>query len=359
MAYRAPVNELLFALQTHGNLAEIAQWYAESGLDEDTAAAIIEEAAKFSEEVFLPTSRTGDLHGARLENGKVVTHPDLAAAYEEMYYCGNLALSLLPMLTVAAVETIAKHGSEEQKQTFLPKMVQGLWSGTMNLSEPQAGTDLSQVATKAVPQEDGSYRISGQKTFITWGEHELTENIIHLVLARLPGTTSGIKSLSLFIVPKYKIQPDGSIGGRNGVSATAIEHKMGIHASPTCVMQFDAAEGYLIGKAGRGLLYMFTMMSHARLGVGIEGHAVAEAAYQQALAYAHERIQGSAPDGTPLTIIHHPDVARMLLVQKATIAAQRALYLQAAAALDASHKHPEPATKKSRQRPARLPHPHR
>ncbi|MDN8582228.1 acyl-CoA dehydrogenase family protein, partial [Eikenella corrodens] len=286
MSYRAPINELLFALQTHGNLAEIAQWYAESGLDEDTAAAIIEEAAKFSEEVFLPTSRTGDLHGARLENGKVITHPDLAAAYqafceagwpglrapaeyggqglpavisaacEEMYYCGNLALSLLPMLTVGAVETIAKHGSEEQKQTFLPKMSQGLWSGTMNLSEPQAGTDLSQVATKAVPQEDGSYRISGQKTFITWGEHELTENIIHLVLARLPGTTSGIKSLSLFIVPKYKIKPDGSIGERNGVSATAIEHKMGIHASPTCVMQFDEAEGYLIGKAGRGLLYM-------------------------------------------------------------------------------------------------------
>lgn len=377
MSYRAPINELLFALQTHGNLAEIAQWYAESGLDEDTAAAIIEEAAKFSEEVFLPTGRTGDLHGARLENGKVITHPDLAAAYqafceagwpglrapaeyggqglpavisaacEEMYYCGNLALSLLPMLTVGAVETIAKHGSEEQKQTFLPKMSQGIWSGTMNLSEPQAGTDLSQVATKAVPQEDGSYRISGQKTFITWGEHELTENIIHLVLARLPGTTSGIKSLSLFIVPKYKIKPDGSIGERNGVSATAIEHKMGIHASPTCVMQFDEAEGYLIGKAGRGLLYMFTMMSHARLGVGIEGHAVAEAAYQQALAYAHERIQGSAPDGTPLTIIHHPDVARMLLVQKATIAAQRALYLQAAAALDASHQHPEPAAKKA------------
>ncbi|OAM29057.1 MULTISPECIES: acyl-CoA dehydrogenase family protein [Eikenella] len=377
MSYRAPVNELLFSLHTHGNLADIIQWYAESGIDEDTAAAIIEEAAKFSEEVFLPTSRTGDLHGARLENGKVVTHPDLAAAYqafceagwaglrapaeyggqglpailsavcEEMYYCGNLALSLMPMLTVGAVETIACHGSEEQKQTFLPKMSQGLWSGTMNLTEPQAGTDLAQVATKAVPQEDGSYRISGQKTFITWGEHELAENIIHLVLARLPGTTSGIKSLSLFIVPKYKVNPDGSLGARNSVHATALEHKMGIHASPTCVMQFDEAEGYLIGKAGRGLLYMFTMMSHARLGVGIEGHAVAEAAYQLALAYAHERIQGSAPDGSPLAIIHHPDVARMLIQQKATLAAQRALYIQAAAALDASHQHPDPAGKKA------------
>lgn len=377
MAYRAPVNELLFALRTHGNLADVIDWYTESGIDEDTVAAILEEAAKFSEEVFLPTNRAGDLHGARLENGQVQTHPDLTDAYrafcdagwaglrapiefggqglpaivsavcEEMYYCGNLSLSLLPMLTVGAVEAIMRHGSEEQKQTFLPKMSQGLWSGTMNLTEPQAGTDLSQVATKAVPQEDGSYRISGQKTFITWGDHELTENIVHLVLARLPGTTSGVKSLSLFIVPKYLVNPDGSIGERNNVHAIALEHKMGIHASPTCVMQFDEAEGYLIGKAGRGLLYMFTMMSHARLGVGIEGHAVAEAAYQLALAYSHERVQGNAADGKPMTIIHHPDVARMLIQQKATIAAQRALYIQAAAALDAVHRHPDPAAKKA------------
>ncbi|WP_274572035.1 acyl-CoA dehydrogenase family protein [Neisseria leonii] len=370
MTYRAPLNELRFALRVHGRLDQVLSLPAADGLDSDTADAVLEEAARFAEEMIAPTNRTGDLHGARLSDGRVHTHPDLvqafdeyrqagwpglrapaeyggqglpavvAAACEEMWCAGNLALSLLPMLTLGAAEAILNHGSDAQKQLYLPKMSAGIWSGTMNLTEPQAGSDLAQVAARAVPKDNGAYAVSGQKIFITWGDHELTENIVHLVLARLPDAPPGVKGISLFIVPKYLVNGDGSLGARNGVAAVGLEHKLGIHASPTCVMQFDEAEGYLVGEAGKGLAYMFTMMNHARLGVGIEGHAVAERAYQAALAYAQERVQSRSIGGqstTPVAIIRHPDVRRMLLVQKATLAAQRALYMRAAAALDLAH----------------------
>ena len=383
MNYQAPINELRFALQVHGKLPEILALPASDGLDADTVDAVLEEAARFAEQVLAPTNRTGDLHGAKLTNGKVETHPDLVNAYheyrdagwaglrapaeyggqglpavvsaacEEMWCAANLSLSLLPMLTIGAIEALFNHADDEQKQVYLPKMCEGAWSGTMNLTEPGAGTDLAQVAVKAVPKDNGAYAISGQKIFITWGEQEITENIVHLVLARLPDAPPGVQGISMFIVPKYLVNADGSLGARNPVSVVGLEHKLGIHASPTCVMQFDDAEGYLIGRAGKGLAYMFTMMKHARLGVGIEGHAVAERAYQNALAYAQERVQSrelGSDSQEPVSIIHHPDVRRMLLVQKATLAAQRALYMQAASAIDLVHGLEDPVVRKQAER---------
>ncbi|WP_066566060.1 acyl-CoA dehydrogenase [Snodgrassella sp. CFCC 13594] len=373
MTYRAPLNELRFALATHGRLPEILAMPFAAGLDAETVDAILEEAGKFAEQELAPTNRSGDLNGARLVDGKVITHPDIANAFyafrdagwlglrapveyegqglpsiiasacEELWCSANLAFSLLPMLTLGAIGAIEAHASDEQKQRYLPNMSQGIWSGTMNLTEPNAGSDLAQVATKAIPNDDGSYALSGQKIFITWGDHELTENVIHLVLARLPDAPAGVKGISLFIAPKYLINADGSLGKRNPVYAVSLEHKLGIHASPTCVMSFEGAEGYLVGEAGKGLNYMFTMMNHARLGVGIEGHAVAERAYQDAVAYAKERVQSRALGSSnkeSVPIIQHPDVRRMLMVQKATLAAQRALYMKASAALDQAHYHP-------------------
>ena len=310
MRYQAPLDELNFALRTHGKLADVLQLPAaqDLALDADTVAAVLDEAAKFAEQSWAHTNRTGDVHGAKLADGKVHTHDDLAAAYrqfceagwaglrapaefggqglpavlsaacEEMWCAANLSLSLLPMLTLGAVDAIYKHGSEEQKAVYLPKMCAGEWSGTMNLSEPNAGSDLAHVATQAAPDGNGAYRITGQKIFITWGEQELTENIVHLVLARLPDAAAGVQGISLFIVPKFLLNADGSLGARNAVHAVGLEHKLGIHASPTCTMQFDGATGYLVGRAGKGLAYMFTMMKAARLNVGIEGHAVAERA---------------------------------------------------------------------------------
>ena len=383
MHYQAPVNELRFALQVHGKLDEILALPASDGLDADTVDAVLEEAARFAEQVLAPTNATGDTHGAKLADGKVETHPDLVSAYheyrdagwaglrapaefdgqglpalvsaacEEMWCAANLSLSLMPMLTLGAVEALLLHGSDEQKQTYLPPMSRGEWSGTMNLTEPNAGTDLGQVATKAVPQDNGAYALSGQKVFITWGEQEITDNIVHLVLARLPDAAPGVQGISMFIVPKYLVNADGSLGARNSVNVVGLEHKLGIHASPTCVMQFEEAEGYLVGRAGKGLAYMFTMMKHARLGVGIEGHAVAERAYQNALAYAKERVQSreiGSDNHEPVTIIHHPDVRRMLLVQKATLSAQRALYMQAAAAIDKVHGLEDPVARKHAER---------
>ncbi|MDO5639609.1 MAG: acyl-CoA dehydrogenase family protein [Neisseria sp.] len=383
MNYQAPVNELRFALQVHGKLDEILALPASDGLDADTVDAVLEEAARFAEQVLAPTNRTGDLNGAKLADGKVATHPDLANAYyeyrdagwaglrapaeydgqglpalvsaacEEMWCASNLSLSLMPMLTLGAVEALLLHGSDEQKQTYLPPMCRGEWSGTMNLTEPNAGTDLGQVAAKAVPLDNGAYAVSGQKVFITWGEQEITDNIVHLVLARLPDAAPGVQGISMFIVPKFLVNADGSLGARNNVSVVGLEHKLGIHASPTCVMQFEDAEGYLVGRAGKGLAYMFTMMKHARLGVGIEGHAVAERAYQNALTYAKERVQSrelGSENHEPVTIIHHPDVRRMLLVQKATLAAQRALYMQAAAAIDKVHGLEDAVARKQAER---------
>lgn len=375
MDYRVPLDSLRFALQVHGRLSEVLALPHAAGLDVETVDAILEEAAKFAEQALAPTNRVGDQHGAHLENGKVLTHSQIAEAFyayrdagwvglrapvdyegqglpavvaaacEEMWCAANLAFSLLPMLTLGAIEAIYHHASPEQKQKYLPKMSQGLWSGTMNLTEPQAGTDLAQVACKAIPNANGHYAISGQKIFITWGDQELTENVIHLVLARLPDAPAGVKGISLFIVPKFLVDDSGNLGQRNAVHAVSLEHKLGIHASPTCVMQFDEAEGYLVGEAGKGLAYMFTMMNHARLGVGIEGHAVAERAFQAAVGYAQERIQSRAigsKEAQPVAIIHHPDVKRLLLTQKAVLLAQRALYMQAAAAIDTAHHHPNP-----------------
>ena len=385
MSYTAPVNELRFGIRVHGRLDEILQLPHAEGLDAETVDAVLDEAARFASEQWADTNRTGDLHGAGFSDDLITTHPDLARAYddfceagwaglrapaefggqglpavvsaacEEMWCAANLALSLMPMLTLGAVDALFKHGSEEQKQTYLPKMCSGEWAGTMNLSEPQAGSDLNHIATRAVPKENGAYTLSGQKIFITWGDQEMTENIVHLVLARLsdaaPGV-QGVQGVSMFIVPKYLVNADGSLGGRNGVRAIAIEHKLGIHASPTCTMEFDNAEGYLVGRAGKGLAYMFTMMKTARLNVGIEGHAVAERAYQNALAYAKERVQGrdEADGSDDVAIIRHPDVRRMLLIQKATLAAQRALYLRAAALTDVAAACPDNVLRKEAER---------
>lgn len=373
-AYQPPIDDLRFALRVHGMLDEILALPDAAELDGDTVDAILEEAGKFAADEWSESNIKGDKNGAKLVGGKVNSDPSFASAYrafceagwislrtpavyggqglpatiaaacEELWYAGNLSLSLLPMLTGGALAAIDTHGSEELKNTFLPKMCDGTWSGTMNLTEPQAGTDLAQVASKAIPKGD-AYAISGQKIFITWGEHELTENIIHLVLARLPDAPAGVKGISLFVVPKFLVNADGSLGARNQVECVSIEHKLGIHGSPTCVMQFEGAEGYLVGEAGKGLMAMFTMMNHARLGVGIEGHAVADRAFQHARAYTHERIQsrdigGQSP--VPVAIIQHPDIRRMLLVQKATLEAQRALYLMTAAMLDKAHAHPNP-----------------
>ncbi|MDO5686073.1 MAG: acyl-CoA dehydrogenase [Neisseria sp.] len=372
--YQAPIDDLRFALRVHGMLDEVLALPDAAELDGDTVDAILEEAGKFASAEWAESNIKGDKNGAKLVNGKVLSDASyepayrefceagwislrapvdfggqglpatVAAACEELWYAGNLSLSLLPMLTGGAMAAINTHASEELKNIYLPKMCDGTWSGTMNLTEPQAGTDLAQVASKAVPKGD-AYAISGQKIFITWGEHELTENIIHLVLARLPDAPAGVKGISLFIVPKFLVNADGSLGERNSLQCVSIEHKLGIHGSPTCVMQFDGAEGYLVGEAGKGLMAMFTMMNHARLGVGIEGHAVADRAFQHARAYTHERVQsrdigGKSP--VPVAIIEHPDVRRMLLVQKATLEAQRALYLMTAAMLDKAESHPNP-----------------
>ena len=375
MSYTAPVNELRFGIRVHGRLDEILQLPHAEGLDAETVDAVLDEAARFASEQWADTNRTGDLHGAGFSDDVITTHPDLARAYhdfceagwaglrapaefggqglpavvsaacEEMWCAANLALSLMPMLTLGAVDALLK-------QTYLPKMCSGEWAGTMNLSEPQAGSDLNHIATRAVPKENGAYALSGQKIFITWGDQEMTENIVHLVLARLPDAAPGVQGVSMFIVPKYLVNADGSLGGCNGVRAIGIEHKLGIHASPTCTMEFNNAEGYLVGRAGKGLAYMFTMMKTARLNVGIEGHAVAERAYQNALAYAKERVQGrdEADGSDDVAIIRHPDVRRMLLIQKATLAAQRALYLRAAALTDFAAACPDNVLRKEAER---------
>ena len=380
MSYQAPLNDLRFALHTHAKISEILTLPIGLGLDDETIDAILEEAGKFSEQELAPTNRLGDVNGAKIVDGKVISHESLKTAFdayrdagwsglrapadyggqglpsvvstacEELFTSANLAFSLMPMLTMGAAEALLHHASDEIKQAYLPNMSAGLWSGTMNLTEPQAGSDLAQVASKAVPNDDGSYAITGQKIFITWGEHELTENIVHLVLARLPDAPAGVKGISLFVVPKFLVGADGQLGERNTLEVVSLEHKMGIHASPTCVMQFNGARGLLVGTAGRGLNHMFTMMNHARLGVGVEGHAVAERAYQMAVAYAKERVQSRAVDSQShdaVAIIQHPDVRRLLLTQKATIEAQRALIFVGANLLDKATDHPVASEKEA------------
>src|SRR5437868_5712734 len=348
---------------------------------EDVVDAILEEAGKLATEVLSPLNAIGDRTPARWKDGNVTTPPGFKAAYQQyvnagwgnilsptkfggqglphllatpiegMWGAANLAFKLCPMLTQGAIEAIEFVGPESLREKFLPNMISGKWTGTMNLTEPQAGSDLSLVRTKATPQADGTYRLKGQKIFITYGEHDYTENIVHLVLARIDGAPEGVKGISLLAVPKFLVNADGSLGARNDVKCVSIEHKLGIHASPTAVLAYgekDGAVGYLVGEANRGLEYMFIMMNAARLSVGLEGVAVAERAYQRALAWSRERMQGRPAGGGAKTapIIQHPDVKRMLLTMKATTEAMRALAYWTSALLDRARHHPDEAERK-------------
>jgi alkylation response protein AidB-like acyl-CoA dehydrogenase len=381
-AYNAPVRDMLYAMREIGGLAQVAALPGNEDVSDDLVEAILEEARKFAGDVLAPLNAPGDKQGCVCKDG-VVTTPDgvkeayaafvengwngigvsadhggqnmpslVATPVQEMWKSANMAFSLCQMLTNGALSAIDHHGSEELKAVYLPKMTSGEWTGTMNLTEPQAGSDLAAVRTKAVPEGD-AYRITGTKIFITWGENDCAENIIHLVLARLPDAPPGVKGISLFLAPKFLVNADGSLGARNDLICASIEHKLGIHASPTAVMSFGekgGAIGYLIGQPNRGLEYMFTMMNHARLNVGLEGVAISERAYQQALSYARDRVQGKpvgAAVGSP--IVHHPDVKRMLLDMKARIEAMRALAYYAAGKMDVAHLSPDAAIAKEAQ----------
>ncbi|MBV8649722.1 acyl-CoA dehydrogenase [Paludibacterium sp.] len=384
MNYQAPLKELNFVLNQLAELPSVCSLPGYEDCSVELVEAILEEGAKFAEQELAPINRQGD-QGARWQDGAVTAAPGFKAAWqryvesgwvglrapaefggqglpalvalaaEEMWCSANLAFSLAPMLTLGALEAIAHHASDELKQRYLPRMAAGEWTGTMNLTEPQAGSDLAQVRTRAERQADGSYRISGQKIFITWGEHDMADNIVHLVLARLPDAPAGVKGISLFIVPKLLVNADGSLGARNDVRCVSIEHKLGIHGSPTAVMSFgdqEGATGFLVGEENKGLAYMFTMMNHARLGVGVEGLAVSERAYQAAVSYARERVQSRAvgsPDAAGVLIIRHPDIRRMLMTMRAQIEAQRALACVAAAALDRAGHHPQPEERAKNQ----------
>ena len=373
--YRAPVDEIAHVLKHVAGLGQAIGEERFGDLSEDLVDAILAEAGRFSSEEIAPLNEGGDREGARLKDGEVTTAPGwkklykdwseggwnaltgpeefggqglpimLSVAAFEMWNSGSLAFAIGPTLTIGAVEALEKHASEDLQQTYLEKLVSGEWTGTMNLTEPQAGSDLAALKTRAEPRGDGTYRIFGQKIYITYGEHDLTENIVHLVLARLPDAPEGTRGISLFLVPKFMVGEDGSLGARNDVFCASLEHKLGIHASPTCVMiygdgKFGAepgAVGYLVGEENKGLACMFTMMNNARLHVGIQGVAVAEAAYQKALAYAKERTQGKAAghEGPGMSlIIEHPDVRRMLLTMKALTAASRAISYSCAHAID-------------------------
>jgi 3-(methylthio)propanoyl-CoA dehydrogenase len=390
-AYTAPIRDIRFVLEHVTPIADLVTLDAFSHVDADLVAGLLEEAGRFSSEAIAPTNREGDEVGSKLEGDRVVLpdsfkrvydqyveagwgtlqHPaefgggafplTVANAVKETINSANLSFSMCPLLTTGAAYALEHHASEEQQQTYLPKMITGEWAATMNLTEPQAGSDVGAVTTKAVPQDDGTYRITGQKIYITFGEHELTENIVHLVLARLPDAPPGTKGISLFIVPKFLVNDDGSLGERNDVTCVSIEHKMGIKASPTCVMAYgedgDGAVGFLVGEPNSGMRAMFTMMNDARLGVGMQGLALAERAYQQALAYAQERRQGrgpTAPAGEQSPIIEHADVRRMLLTQKASIEAMRNLCYLNAHALDLAHNADDPVVAEQQQKLADL-----
>ena len=376
MNYKAPVRDIQFALEHVAGIGELAELDDFAHADPQMVAGLLSEAGRFCNEVIAPTNPDGDAEGSVIRgDDEGVTTPEsfkpayqqyvqagwgalqfpeefgggafpnaVAAAFKEMLTSANMAFSLGPLLTTGAVIDLLEHGDDFLQQTFIPKMVSGEWTGTMNLSEPQAGSDVGALTTKAIPQDDGTYRISGTKIWISYGDHDLTDNIIHLVLARLPDAPPGTKGISLFVVPKVVVNDDGSLGERNGVEVVSTEHKLGIHASPTCVMEYDEAVGYLIGEPNKGMRQMFTMINDARLGVGIQGLSIAERAYQQAVQYAMERRQGKAPGDTDLEdgqslIVKHPDVRRQLLTMRASIEALRALALRNASAIDFSHHH--------------------
>ncbi|WP_062192229.1 MULTISPECIES: acyl-CoA dehydrogenase [Caldimonas] len=383
MTYRAPVKDMLFCMKELAGLDEVAKLPGFEDAGVETAQAVLEECARFNEGVVAPLNVEGDRNPSAWKDGQVFTTPGFKEAFRqfaeggwqglqhptdfggqglpktigaaciEMINSANLSFALCPLLTDGAIEALLTAGSPEQQRTYIPKMISGQWTGTMNLTEPQAGSDLALVRTRAEPQPDGTYKLFGTKIFITYGEHDMAENIVHLVLARVTGAPEGVKGISLFIVPKFLVRPDGSIGERNDVHCVSIEHKLGIKASPTAVLQFGdhgGAVGYLVGQENRGLEYMFIMMNAARYAVGVQGIAVAERAYQLAAAYAKERIQsrpvdGSRPGSAP--IIHHPDVRRMLMTMRAYTEGCRAMAITAAAAYDAAHAHPD---EKERQR---------
>ncbi|THT98237.1 acyl-CoA dehydrogenase [Lampropedia puyangensis] len=385
MSYKAPVKDLLFNMKHLANIEAVAQLpgFEDAGLD--TAQAVLEECAKFNEDVIAPLNVAGDLQPSSWKDGVVTTTPGfkeafkqyaeggwqglqhapefggqglpktIGAACQEILNSANLSFALCPLLTDGAIEALVTAGSDELKATYLDKLISGQWTGTMNLTEPQAGSDLALVRSRAEPQPDGCYKVFGTKIFITYGEHDMAENIIHLVLARVQGAPEGVKGISLFVVPKFLVNADGSLGARNDAHCVSIEHKLGIKASPTAVLQFGdngGATGYLVGEENRGLEYMFIMMNAARYAVGLQGISVSERSYQQAVAYARERVQSRPVDGSvkgSATIIHHPDVRRMLMTMRALIEGTRATAITAAAAYDAAHKHPDAQVRQDNQ----------
>ena len=369
--YRAPVADIEFVLDHLAPLEQVSKLNGFQHVDRETVSGVLSEASRFFSEVIAPTNRPGDLEGSVLVDGQVRTPEVFKEAYatylqagwagvhlpeawgggglplvvgmavHEMFKSANLALSLATMLTQASIDALLEHGSPEQQGTYLEKLVTGEWSGTMCLTEPHAGSDVGALTSKAVRQDDGTYRISGQKIFITWGDQDLTENVIQLVLARTPGSAPGTKGISLFLVPKFLVEADGSLGGRNSYEIVSLEHKLGIHGSPTCVIEFDEATGYLVGEEQQGMRYMFTMMNTARIEVGAEGLAVGERAFQKARTYANERPQGRAVGADPgemSLIVEHPDVRRMLLTMQSYLEAMRALLYVTAFSVD-HHRH--------------------
>ena len=381
MSYTAPVKDMLFNIQHLAAINELAKLPAFADAGFETAQAVLEESAKFSQGVLAPLNWEGDKHPSSWQHGVVTTTPGfkdafrqyveggwqglqhpvdfggqglpktIGAACGEMLNSANMSFALCPMLTDGAIEALLTAGSDELNATYLEKMVSGQWTGTMNLTEPQAGSDLAAVRSRAEPQPDRTYKVFGTKIYITYGEHDMAENIVHLVLARVTGAPEGVKGISLFVVPKFMSKPDGSLGERNDVHCVSIEHKLGIKASPTAVLQYGdhgGAVGYLVGQENRGLEYMFIMMNAARFAVGVQGIAIAERAYQKAVLFSKDRVQsrpvdGSLPSSGP--IIHHPDVKRMLMTMRAYTEGCRAMATVSAAAYDASHHHPDPGVR--------------
>ena len=384
MSYIAPQKDMLFALEHIANMPQIMQDTA-MDLDMETVAGILDEAAKLNQDVIAPLNQVGDVQPSYFKDGKVITTPGFKAAFEqyvqggwqglshpeevggqdlpkliatacnEMINGANTSFGLCPLLTDGAIEAVLTAGNESQKQTYIPRLISGEWTGTMNLTEPQSGSDLALIRSRAEPQADGRYKIFGTKIFITYGDHDYTDNIMHLVLARTPNAPEGIKGISLFIVPKCLINEDGSLGANNDVQTLSLEHKLGIKASPTAVLQFGdngGAIGELVGEENRGLEYMFIMMNAARFGVGVQGIGIMERAYQKAVQYAKERVQSRPVDGSAreaVAIIHHPDVKRMLLTMKSTVEACRAMALHTAGLLDTAHRHPDEAVRAQAQ----------
>lgn len=385
MSYVAPVKDMLFNIEHLANIEQIAQLpgFEDAGLD--TAQAVLEESAKFTEGVLAPLNWEGDKNPSSWKDGVVTATPGFKEAFKqftdggwqglqhptdfggqglpktigaacgEMVNSANMSFALCPLLSDGAIEALLTAGSDELKATYLENLVSGKWTGTMNLTEPQAGSDLAMVRSRAEPQADGSYKVFGTKIFITWGEHDMAENIVHLVLARVTGAPEGVKGISLFVCPKFMVNKDGSLGARNDVHCVSIEHKMGIKASPTAVLQYGdhgGAIGYLVGQENRGLEYMFIMMNAARYGVGVQGIAIAERAYQKAVQFSKDRVQSRPVDGSiaaSAPIIHHPDVRRMLMTMRAYTEGCRALASVGASAYDAAHHHPDADTRKQNQ----------